>query len=200
MHESRRVRIILSILLLAILSGAGATAYALRYAHLDLAGLFHKISQPITTNNPGLYRVVEFADGDTIAVDMDGVTERVRFIGVDTPETQDPRKGVQCFGKAASAFTRNFIGNQRVRLEMDPTNSNRDRYDRLLRYVFTPDGTLVNKEIIAQGYGFAYTDFPFQKMDEFTRAQRTAREQNRGLWGSCQVGGTESRPQTNETP
>ncbi len=136
---------------------------------------------------PGLYRVTAFADGDTIEVDMNGTRETVRFIGVDTPETQDPRTSVQCFGKAASEFTKNLIGSNDVRLEADPTNTNRDRYNRLLRYVYLPDGRLVNAEIIRLGYGFAYTLFPFEKMEEFRIYERQAREQNLGLWGSCQI-------------
>lgn len=141
--------------------------------------------QVAQTQNPGNYKVVEFYDGDTIAIDMNGVKEKVRFIGVDTPETHDPRKAVQCFGKAASEFTKTTIGTNPVRLEADPTNQNRDRYGRLLRYVYLPDGRLMNAEIIKQGYGFAYLGFPFQKSDEFRQLQTEAREANRGLWGSC---------------
>ena len=139
----------------------------------------------------GTYRVVRFDDGDTIVVDMNGTEEKVRFIGVDTPETQDPRKAVQCFGKAASSYTRGRIGDQPVRLEADPLSTNRDRYNRLLRYVYLPDGTLMNLDIIQQGYGFAYLSFPFTKSDEFRAAQTTAREQNKGLWSSCE-------PETNQ--
>lgn len=136
---------------------------------------------------PGLYRITAFADGDTIEVDMNGVKETIRFIGVDTPETQDPRTSVQCFGKVASEFTKSLIGSSDVRLEADPANTNRDRYNRLLRYVYLPDGRLVNKEIIKQGYGFAYTLFPFEKLDEFREYERVARENGLGLWGSCQI-------------
>lgn len=134
----------------------------------------------------GTYRVVKFDDGDTIAVDMNGHDETIRFIGVDTPETHDPRKAVQCFGLAAANFTKQLIGEQPVRLEADPLGTNRDRYNRLLRYIYLPDGRLVNAEIIKQGYGFAYTSFPFMKSDEFLRYQKEAREQNKGLWSSCQ--------------
>ena len=152
------------------------------------------------TLQPGTYRVVSIDDGDTIIVDMNGTDEKVRFIGVDTPETKDPRKPIQCFGRAATEFTKNLIGNRPVRLEADPTNTNRDRYNRLLRYVYLPDGTLVNAEIIKQGYGFAYVNFPVQKMDEFRSLQKEAREQNRGLWAGCepipnQYGGFDSNPE-----
>lgn len=136
---------------------------------------------------PGLYRVTAFSDGDTIEVDMNGSRETIRFIGVDTPETQDPRTSVQCFGKVASEFTKTLIGAHKVRLEADPTNTNRDRYNRLLRYVYLPDGRLINAEIIRQGYGFAYTLFPFEKVEDFREYERQAREQGLGLWGSCQI-------------
>lgn len=144
-------------------------------------------NNPATQTQPGQYYVTSFEDGDTITVDMNGIKERVRFIGVDTPETQDPRKPVQCFGKAASEFTKTLIGRQPLRLEADPTNTNRDRYNRLLRYVYLPDGRLVNAEIIRQGYGFAYTSFPFQKLDEFKAYETQARERNLGLWGACEL-------------
>lgn len=148
----------------------------------------------------GTYRVVQVDDGDTIIVDMNGNEEKVRFIGVDTPETKDPRKPVQCFGKAATEFTKNLIGTNPVRLEADPENTNRDRYKRLLRYVYLPDGTHVNAEIIRQGYGFAYVNFPTQKAEEFTRLQKEARKAQRGLWGDCEpqkndFGGYDSNPE-----
>lgn len=137
---------------------------------------------------PGTYQVTNIEDGDTITVDMNGNEERVRFIGVDTPEVRDPRKPVQCFGRAASAFTKDQIKERTVRLEADPENTNRDRYNRLLRYVYLPDNTLLNAEIIRQGYGFAYTSFPFTKKDEFKKLEDEARENNRGLWSSCKTG------------
>lgn len=147
---------------------------------------YQPANQTVSNLSPGNYRVVKFEDGDTITVSMDGHNETIRFIGIDTPETQDPRKAVQCFGKAASNFTKQLIGDQPVRLEADPLSSNRDRYNRLLRYVYLPDGRLVQAEILGQGYGFAYTSFPFMKSDEFLNLQRQAREGNKGLWTSCQ--------------
>lgn len=134
---------------------------------------------------PGTYRVTEFVDGDTIGVKMNGQTQKIRFIGVDTPETHDPRKAVQCYGQAAANFTKQLIGNQSIRLVMDPQSTNRDRYDRLLRYIYLPDGRLVNAEIIKQGYGFAYTSFPFTKLEEFRKYQKEAQAAKKGLWSSC---------------
>lgn len=144
-----------------------------------------QVKSAVTQNQPGLYHVTEFVDGDTIKIDMNGKVETLRFIGVDTPETHDPRKAVQCYGQAAAAFTKQLIGTSNVRLEADPINTNRDRYDRLLRYIYLPDGTLVNSEIIKQGYGFAYLSFPFSKSDEFRTLQTEAQDAKRGLWGTC---------------
>lgn len=150
--------------------------------------------------DPGYYAVVRISDGDTISVDMNGTEEKIRMIGVDTPETHHPSKPVQCFGRAASEFTKKFIGTQPVRLEADPLNDNRDRYQRLLRYVYTPDGKMLNRELVAQGYGFAYTSFPMEKSDEFQKLEDNARENNLGLWGGCEIttnqyGSQESSPE-----
>lgn len=146
-----------------------------------------KAVKTATENQPGLYSVTRFVDGDTITIDMNGTKETVRMIGVDTPETHKPNTPVQCYGPAASAFTKNIIGDAKVRLEADPTNQNRDRYERLLRYVYLPDGRLIAKELIAGGFGFAYTLFPFTKTDEFVAAEATAKQANKGLWGNCSV-------------
>lgn len=151
------------------------------------AGWLGQAKEKAIQQQPGLYEVVRFVDGDTITVDMNGKRETVRMIGVDTPETHKPNTPVQCYGPAASAYTKNLIGNQRVRLEADPTNQNRDRYDRLLRYVYLPDGRLVARELIANGYGFAYTLFPFQKAEDFVATEATAKEQAKGLWANCGV-------------
>lgn len=161
-------------------------------------GWFSEVQQTAEQNAPGLYTIQRFVDGDTIAVDMNGTTETVRMIGVDTPETHRPNTPVQCYGPAASAYTKNLIGTQKVRLEADPTNQNRDRYDRLLRYVYLPDNRLVAKEVIANGYGFAYTSFPFTKKAEFIEAESQAKTANKGLWGNCTVQEQQNgRKQTN---
>jgi len=129
------------------------------------------------------YRTVRrVVDGDTLVLEN---KERVRLIGVDTPETKHPNKPVEYYGKEATAFTRKTVQGKRVRLEFDQANAHighKDRYKRTLAYVFLEDGTLLNAEIIKQGYGFAYTRFPFKYLDEFRRYEREAREHNRGLW------------------
>lgn len=118
---------------------------------------------------------------------MNGHNETIRFIGVDTPETHKPNTPVQCYGPEAAAFTKSFIGSNSVRLQADPLDTNRDRYGRLLRYVYLPDGTLVEAKLISQGYGFAYTLFPFQQKDSFVSLENQAKQAKIGLWGACQV-------------
>ena len=147
----------------------------------------NRVLSSLDTQPPGYYAVANFIDGDTLEVNMSGTIERIRFIGLDTPEKNHPKKPVQCFAKAASQHLEELIGDQPVRLEADPTNQNRDRYDRLLRYVYLQDGTLLNAKQIEDGYGFAYTAFPFEKMDEFRTLEDEARQAGRGLWGSCQI-------------
>jgi len=116
-------------------------------------------------------------DGDTL--ELDG-GERVRLIGVNTPESVDPRRPVEYFGHQAAAFTRRLAEGKAVRLEYD--EDTRDQFDRTLAYVYLPDGTFLNAEIIRQGYGFAYTRFPHRYQQEFVQLEREAREQGRGLW------------------
>ncbi len=124
-------------------------------------------------------RVERVVDGDTIIV---GGVGRVRLIGVDTPESVDPRRPVEFFGREASAFTKRLVGGKRVRLEYDWERT--DRYGRTLAYVHLPDGTFLNAEIIRQGYGHAYTRFPFKHLDRFRQFEREARQAGRGLWGA----------------
>ena len=89
-------------------------------------------------------------------------------------------------GKKASAFTKSLVDKKEIRLEYDQANAHighRDRYGRILAYVYLKDGTFLNAEIIKQGYGFAYTRFPFKYLEEFRRYEREARQNGRGLWG-----------------
>lgn len=137
------------------------------------------------SNQPGLYSVSRFVDGDTIAVDMNGKTEKIRMIGVDTPETHKPNTPVQCYGPAASAYTKTIIGTQKVRLVSDSLSTDRDRYKRLLRYVYLPDGSNVNQKLIQTGHGFYYPYFPFTKSEQFSADQGVAMAAHLGLWGNC---------------
>ncbi|MGQ9547392.1 MAG: thermonuclease family protein [Roseiflexus sp.] len=127
--------------------------------------------------------VTRVVDGDTIDVRLNRRTVRVRLIGVDTPETVHPSRPVECFGREASQFLKELLDGQTVLLESDPSQGNLDRYNRLLRFVWLPDGRLVNYAIIAQGYGFEYTyNLPYKYQEQFKAAQRAAREAQTGLW------------------
>src|SRR5579872_4037300 len=110
-----------------------------------LALHFSSLRQKAQTSQPGLYSINHFVDGDTIAVNMNGAVETVRMIGVDTPETHKPNTPVQCYGLNAAVYTKQLIGSNSVRLQADSLDTNRDRYGRLLRYVYLPDGTMVEE-------------------------------------------------------
>ncbi len=134
------------------------------------------------------FAVVKIVDGDTIKVNNRGVTETVRLIGIDTPETVDPRKPVQCFGKEASNTTSNLLKSRIVLLEADASQGDKDKYGRLLRYVFLSDGTNINETLIREGYAYEYTyNLPYKYQAVFKSAQVYARENKRGLWadGVC---------------
>ncbi len=132
---------------------------------------------------PALYRVVEVIDGDTIKVDIGGKIETVRLIGMDTPEIAGPYNPQDdYFGPEAAQYTKKLLENQSVYLIPDPMQSNRDKYDRLLRYVFLEDGTLVNAKLIAEGYAYNYIYEPFQFMKQFDYLEKQAKENQLGLW------------------
>lgn len=131
------------------------------------------------------YEVTKVVDGDTIKVDINGTVESVRLIGIDTPETVDPRKAVECFGKEASDYAKNLMTGERVRLESDPSQGDRDKYSRLLRYVYLENGTLVNQLMITQGFAYEYTyDKPYKHRLSFKTAQATAETGGIGLWAT----------------
>src|SRR5438034_1570900 len=129
-------------------------------------------------------RVVRVVDGDTIKVRLDGGrTERVRYIGIDTPESVKPDTPVQCFAKKASHFNDSLVSGRDVTLKTDAEE--RDRYGRLLAYVYA-DGRFVNRELVARGYARTLTIPPnVAHEDEFARLARRAREAGLGLWRAC---------------
>jgi micrococcal nuclease len=135
-----------------------------------------------------LFLVSKIIDGDTLMVKINDKEEAVRLIGVDTPETVDPRKTVQCFGKEATEKAKELVENKMIRLEIDTTQNDRDKYNRLLRYIYLEDGTLVNKKLIEEGFGFEYTyQIPYKFQLEFKAAQKLAEEKKLGMWadGAC---------------
>jgi micrococcal nuclease len=128
----------------------------------------------------GKFKVERVVDGDTFVL-ADG--RKVRYIGIDTPETKHPQKPVECFGKEATQFHRQLILDKEVKLEADVQDS--DQYGRLLRYVWLND-ELINQKLVAEGYAVAASYPPNVKyQDRLAEAERKAREENLGLWGKC---------------
>lgn len=140
--------------------------------------------------NKTLYRVLKVVDGDTIDVLIEGKSERLRLIGINTPETVDPRKEVECFGHEASNKAKEILTNQYVVLENDISQSERDKYGRLLRYVFLPDGTNYNLFMIEEGFAYEYTyDSVYKYQMEFKLAQEYAQNNQKGLWSNTTCSG-----------
>ena len=151
--------------------------------------------------------VSDVVDGDTIKVVSRGFETPVRLIGIDTPETRAPGKPVQCFGPAASARTKRLLPiGQSVRLVTDPTQDTRDRYGRLLAYVYKPgrrgpNGS-VNRSLVASGHAkvYVYGGVRFQYAVPFFKAQNRARRAKRGLWGPPCRGNTTKPDPSQPTP
>ena len=134
------------------------------------------------TPNATLVKVV---DGDTVVVIVNGRKERVRLIGIDTPETKKPNTPVQCFGPEASAFTAALLP-KGTALYLERDVEPRDPYDRLLAYVYLADGTFVNLEIARQGYAHVLTIAPnIAHTSEFVHAADDARAADASLGGKC---------------
>lgn len=138
-----------------------------------------------TQNNLVEALVTKVIDGDTIEVSLNGQSYKVRYIGIDTPETVDPSRPIQPYGLEASAKNKKLVDGLVVRLEKDISET--DKYGRLLRYVYVGD-LFVNAELVRLGYAQVATYPPDVKYtDLFLRLQSEAREAGRGLWGASPV-------------
>ena len=134
-----------------------------------------------------IYEVVEVVDGDTIRVNHEGQLERVRLVAVDTPETVNPNQPVECYGPESSAYAKDVLTGQQVELRPDATQSDRDRYGRLLRHVFLPDGTHFNELLVKEGYATYESQYGLEQRyaANFSFAQQEAQSQSRGAWATC---------------
>jgi micrococcal nuclease len=125
--------------------------------------------------------VVRVVDGDTIHVRVGSRVEKVRYIGVNTPEVHHPRRGEEPGGRAAARVNRTLVESRRVRLELDVQQ--RDRYGRLLAYVWIGEA-MVNAELVRLGYAQVMTVPPNVRYQAvLLKHQREARDSGRGLWG-----------------
>lgn len=129
-------------------------------------------------------QVTKVIDGDTFEVYIDGKIEKVRMIGINTPETVDPRRPVQCFGKEASNKLKELIEGKIIKLDPDQTQDNYDRYNRALRYVYLDDIN-INQKMIQEGYAFEYTyKKPYKFQTEFKQSEKEAQDKDLGLWNN----------------
>lgn len=136
------------------------------------------------------YTVKYVVDGDTVGIENDGAEARIRLLGIDTPETVDSRTPVECFGRESSLKTADILSGEKIRLAFDPSQGIKDRYGRVLAYVYLENGELVNKTLIREGYAREYTYIaPHRMKKEFEEAERLAREEEKGLWSKGVCGG-----------
>jgi micrococcal nuclease len=143
-------------------------------------------SSGATTENEVLITILKIVDGDTVDIDIKGNTERVRLIGVNTPETKHPTKPIECFGPEASAYLTQLLPKgTHVRIERDIEA--RDRYGRMLLYLYREsDNLFINLDLVSHGYGTPMSIEPntFHRND-FVHAAALAETTNVGLWKAC---------------
>lgn len=143
----------------------------------------HRAEIEDTASEDSTYSVVKVIDGDTLAVERSGVRETIRLIGIDTPETVDPRRAVQCFGAEASNEAKRLLLGARVTLVSDSTQDTRDKYGRRLAYVYRVDGLFVNEYLVRAGFAYEYTyRAPYRFQSLFEEAELEAQAAKRGLW------------------
>jgi len=146
--------------------------------------LSEKSGKEISQNKREEAKIIRVIDGDTVEVLLSGQKEKVRVIGINTPETIDPRRPVQCFGKEASSHAKEILTEQNVVLESDSTQTNRDKYNRLLRYIFLNEVDF-GKSMIAEGFAYEYTyNIPYKYQSDYKEAEKEARNAQKGLWAN----------------
>lgn len=154
-------------------------SFAIFVGILSAAASYFDVYPAAIENRGEWVTVKRVVDGDTFVLTTG---ERVRLIGVDTPETVHPNKQVEPFGQEASRYSKSMLTGQKVRLEFDVEK--RDRYKRLLAYVYLQDNTFYNAKLVQEGFAQVATFPPNVKYaDQFVALQREAREAKRGLWG-----------------
>jgi micrococcal nuclease len=148
-----------------------------------LVALVALLSTTVLAQDPGPHRVIKAVDGDTLRLEMNGVPQTVRLIGVDTPETVHPFLGVEPFGPEASAFTKELVTGKEVALEFDI--GRRDRYGRLLVYAILPDGRELNLLLAQSGLASVMAIPPnVAQADVYRAAVAGARSVGKGMWST----------------
>lgn len=182
---NRKLRHAVISLLIIIFLVAGEKTYTSLLPHQSaVEGVKTTVATPPSVPaQKGLVKVTKVVDGDTIHVMLDGKDQTIRIIGIDTPETVDPRKPVQCMGQAASDRAKELLSNKFVFLESDPTQGDKDKYGRLLRYVYINGTDDYGLGAIEEGYAHEYTyAVPYKYKTEYKRAEIAAQNAKVGLW------------------
>lgn len=173
----RRVRFLVVGILSTVLL-CGVVLYGSYILRAWSPSLFSLPGALFQTGDDTWVRVTRIVDGDTFEIEGG---KKVRYIGINAPESVHPRRSAQCFGTEASHFNQGLIEGKRVRMQKDI--SEMDRYGRLLRFVYLEDGTFVNEQLVREGYAFASAYPPDTAQSEFfTQAETSARMEQRGLW------------------
>lgn len=177
--SKKQLKSLVFVLVLIIIYLVGHTSI---FQTKDTSTLDRLMLEDIPTNMERAL-VSRVVDGDTLKIKVGGTEETVRLIGINTPETVDPRKTVECFGKEASAKMNELVSGKEVLVVQDQTQGERDKYQRLLAYIYLSDGTLMNQKMVEDGYAFEYTyNIPYEFQTEFKDAEKNAREKGLGLW------------------
>lgn len=143
------------------------------------------IEKEIVIKTPVFYKIVDVIDGDTIEVEINDKQELVRLIGINTPEVDSSYTKQECFGPEASDYAKKLLDKKEVYLIPDSNGQDRDKYNRLLRYVFLPNGLFVNAEILKNGFAYNYIYEPFEFMKQFDFWEKEAKKNKIGLWEKC---------------
>lgn len=183
MLTRKQIKLITTLLTIII-----ATVFSVSRGDLSLTGV--RSSFVGGTEATSSYAVLRVVDGDTIDIEKDGAKIRLRLIGINSPESVDPRRPVECFGKEASKHASTLLTGTSVTIESDASQGALDKYGRTLAYVILSDGKNFNEQMIRDGYAYEYTyHIPYKYQSLFKEAERDAQSHARGLWATSTCSG-----------
>lgn len=143
-------------------------------------------TKPVPIDQEMYYPVTRVIDGDTFNAQVNEKEITIRMLGINTPETVDPRKSPECFGKEASDETKLLLGHRSVQLKLNPKREVQDKYGRYLAYVYRADGLFINEYLLKGGYAREYTyGKPYSEQRNFKKVEKVAQQGRVGLWSAC---------------